>query len=420
MEVPINYEFPNRAGYFNHNELNKFALCLGFHPNLFINHLQPQLNVNSHVPTNSIIQLLNNTKFVMDIHKSMNIHDKDYNSNLIQRVCHLLDQRAISFKEISNICRCFSLYEDKDGNGIVADRQIILAVLKWCNKVISPLQLTNELHNITPELSLPKRLTLTEFLGIYLLSTDLTQLQRNTKLENVPTSRDSTDLYVLPNHDTKSLQYERILTKLDQEYHNQMYMTVKTKQISLDLCPLIKINMRRELYIKSQGSLKGLSQRLLHSEGKLFGRGQTKCLSCLTHQVRDRVTEKSPDILESSSLDELLTMQKSRENSLKSPERSRLEVPSILDEELVNSDPLTTSSKKILYQASTGQDRTITLPRLDPGLGSSRSKLTETGDYRYNGESTDSREGEIVDLKWTLIRSKTNLTKYIASLKTSH
>ena len=265
-------DFPKNKGYFNRIELIRLALCIGFNTNLFTVHLDNEaLEEEEGVASVQILDLLYTREFNISIHKTMNIHTQEYNEKLIRKVVKLLEEEKIGFSELKLITRVFSFYEGRQGNGILLDNATILNVLKMCDRVIGPLQLKDEIARRRDTIEMPKHLALYEFIDFYLVSQSLPYWEELTAVPDLPTGKDSEGRFILsPPNELEGLQYERILTSLDDKYRKLIYQPVQIKQQKVELKNLVNPNKRLELYARSRKDLAREYQKYMTSEWGLW------------------------------------------------------------------------------------------------------------------------------------------------------
>lgn len=268
-------DLPKNRGYFNRVELVRLALCIGFNSDLFLIHfadVEAYVIDEEGVTTEQVLDLLYTRKFNISIHKTMNIHSQVYNERLIRQVVSLLEGGKIGFSELKQISRAYNFYEDKDGDGMWVDSLTILSVLKMCDRVIGPLQLKNEIARRADIFEIPKRLTMYELIDFYLVSQSLSYWEDLIEVPELPKGKDEgEETYTLSSpQQLEGLQYERILTSLDNEYKKLSYQPVQTKQEKLDVANLINPTKRLQLYEKSRSNLEKEYRKYVKSEKKLW------------------------------------------------------------------------------------------------------------------------------------------------------
>ena len=278
-DIPETSDFPRTEGYFTKVELVKLALCIGFNGNLFTLHftyLDPQVLDEPGVTTEQVLDLFYTRKFNLSIHKTMNMHPHEYNERLIRRVVKLLQGGKVGFSELKEISRIFNLYESKDGDGMTADWVTIMSALKMCDRVMSSLQLKNEMTKRADLLEIPKRLTLYELIDFYLVSQSLSYWREEVPVPELPKGVDilpfsENEIFILslPN-ELEGLQYDRILTRLDDEYRMLLYQPVKTQPQKMNIDKLVNSKLRLDLYEKSQKQLKEENRKYMRSEQALW------------------------------------------------------------------------------------------------------------------------------------------------------
>ena len=268
-------DLPKNRGYFNRVELVRLALCIGFNSDLFLVHfadLEADVIDEEGVTTEQVLDLLYTRKFNISIHKTMNIHSQVYNERLIRRVVSLLEEGKIGFSELKQITRAYNFYEAKDGDGMWVESLTILSTLKMCDRVMGPLQLKNEIARRADIFEIPKRLTMYELIDFYLVSQSLSYWEELIEVPELPKGKDEgEETYTLSSpQELEGLQYERILTSLDNEYKKLLYQPVQTKQEKLDVTNLVNPSKRLQLYEKSRSNLEKEYRKYVKSEKKLW------------------------------------------------------------------------------------------------------------------------------------------------------
>ena len=358
-EAEYRIDFPKNKGFFNRRELIRLALCIDFNTNLFtvhFAHLDTDTLDEEGVASEQILDLLNTREFNISIHKTMNIHTQEYNEKLIRKVVRLLGEEKLGFSELKQISRVFSFYEGRDGNGMPLDNATILSALKMCDRVIGPLQLKDEIARRRDGLEVRKHLAMYELIDYYKVSQSLSYWEQQTAVPDLPTGRDTEGRFILsPPNQLEGLQYERILTALDEEYRKLIYQPVQTKQQKVDLKNLVNPSKRMEMYERSREELAREYEKYKASEWGLW---------------------------------------RARAGYFESPQ----------------------STKAVVKKRKKGTVAIVDYRQLDtsryPGLGFQFERRRSTFH-----EELSKRDEEIIDLKWEMIRSQTKYEKKLRELR---
>ncbi|KAI6645772.1 hypothetical protein LOD99_13035 [Oopsacas minuta] len=302
-------DFPKNRGYFNKVELVRLALCIGFNTDLFtvhFSHIDSDIIDEEGVTREQVLDLLYTYDFNISIHKTMNIHSQEYNERLIRKVVHLLEEGKIGFSELKQISRVYSFYECKDGDGMSVDSLTILSALKMCNRVMGLLQLKNEIARRADIFEIPKRLTMYELIDFYLVSQSLSYWEQLIEVPELPEGKDEgEETYTLTSpHQLEGLQYERILTSLDDEYRKLLYQPVQTKQEKIDVTNLVNPRKRLQLYEKSRSDLAKDYKNYIKSEKRIWRARAGYCPDPLRTQTAEKKRKKGTvGVIDYSKLD---------------------------------------------------------------------------------------------------------------------
>ena len=111
-----------------------------------------------------------------------------------------------------------------------------------------------------------------ELTDFYLVSQSLSYWEELIEVPELPKGKDEgEETYALSSpQQLEGLQYDRILTSLDNEYKKLLYQPVQTKQEKLDVTNLVNPSKRLQLYEKSRSDLAKEYRKYIKSEKKLW------------------------------------------------------------------------------------------------------------------------------------------------------
>lgn len=222
-------------------EMKRFSSCLGMQEDSFLKYLTPfEKNKQTIYTLLNFHEVLNNKTANQLLHRTYNVYNAEYNTNVLKKSMQLLLQRKITFNELHEMRSTFEAFESDDYEGMPTTEHFIFRLLTLCGRSISPLQLQHQLKKMKEFADTVGRLQFYEFLEIVPLTTLMANVTVNDQLVD-GRAKDEQSLYKIDDfYNFLFTKDQKVRNVLDKDYRKAL----QTSYFDIKYSPKIRENIK--------------------------------------------------------------------------------------------------------------------------------------------------------------------------------
>lgn len=222
-------------------ELKRFSSCLGMQEDSFLKYLTPiEKNKQTMYTLLNFYEVLDNKTANQLLHRTYNVYNAEYNTNVLRKSMQLLLQRKITFNELHEMRSTFEAFESDDYEGMPTTEHFIFRLLTLCGRSISPLQLQHQLKKMKEFADTVGRLQFYEFLEIIPLTTPMANVTVNDQLVD-GRAKDEQSLYKIDDfYNFLYTKDQKVRNVLDKDYRKAL----QTSYFDIKYSPKIRENVQ--------------------------------------------------------------------------------------------------------------------------------------------------------------------------------
>lgn len=254
-------------------EMKRFSSCMGMQEDSFLKYLTPiEKNKQIMYSVTNFYEVLDNKNANQLLHRTYNVYNAEYNTNVLRKSMQLLLQRKISFSELHEMRSTFEAFESDDYEGMPTTEHFIFRLLTLCGRSISPLQLQHQLKKMRESVDTVGRLQFYEFLEIVPLTTPMANVKVNDELVETRV-KDEQSLYKIDDfYNFLYTKDQKVRNVLDKDYRKALqksYFNVKYTPKIRENVQLINRDTSSVLISQSREDYRNIKKQLSASNSMM-------------------------------------------------------------------------------------------------------------------------------------------------------